>query len=132
MNPAATVSARQVAKAAQPRSVNRAKAFLFAAAKLAHFAASIDTEPRIEILYDEALVERFILCGTAELSPATRRTLRANLRALSHTLAPRPLATSLPRDRAKSPYSQSETDCGYSGRQPGPSPHRYEGPGQPS
>jgi integrase len=88
MDPAATVFARQVAKAAQPRSVNRAKAFLFAAAKLAHFAVSIGTEPRIEILYDEALVERFILCGTDTMSPATRRTLRA-----------------------KSPYSQSEIDA---------------------
>jgi integrase len=111
MDPAATVFARQVAKAAQPRSVNRAKAFLFAAAKLAHFAVSIGTEPRIEILYDEALVERFILCGTDTMSPATRRTLRTNLRALSRTLAPRPLATSLPRGRAKSPYSQSEIDA---------------------
>jgi hypothetical protein len=105
--------ARSVVQAAQPASVNRAKALLFAAAKLAHFAVSIGVEPSAQMLDDEALIERFILCGTGELSSATRRTLRTNLRALSRDLTPiaLPRATSLPRNRASAPYSPGEIDA---------------------
>jgi hypothetical protein len=113
MGPAATAFARQVTASAQPKNVNRAKAFLFTAAKLADFAESVGTEPTISMLFDEALIERFILKGTTGMSPATVRTLRTNLRALARLLAPRPLPlpASLPRGQAKTPYSQGEIDA---------------------
>ena len=41
------------------------------------------------MLFDEALVERFILCGTEGRSAGTRRTLRTSLRALARAVAPR-------------------------------------------
>ena len=108
----AAAFARSVVAQARPQSVARAKAFLFAAAKLGEFAVSIGQEPGPQMLFDEALVERFILCGTEGHSAATRRTLRTNLRALARSLAPSvgPGATPLPRERAKATYAQGEID----------------------
>ena len=62
--PAAGAFARSVVAQAAPPSLARAKAFLFAAAQLGEFAVSIGVEPSTAVLFDEALVERFILCGT--------------------------------------------------------------------
>jgi len=113
VGPAAGAFARSVVARAHPASVTRAKALLFAAAKLGDFAESIGLEPTTETLFDEALVERFILCGTEGHSAGTRRTLRTNLRALSRMVAPPvgPGATSLPRERAKAPYTGGEIDA---------------------
>jgi hypothetical protein len=113
VGPVAATFARTLVPQAHPASTTRAKALLFAAAKLADFAVSIGVSPTTETLLDEALVERFILCGTKGLSPGTRRTLRTNLRALSRAVMPMvgPGATSLPRERAKAPYSQGEIDA---------------------
>jgi integrase len=106
--------AREVVGAARPQSRERAKALLFCASRLARFGESVGLDPRPEVLLCDAVIERFILCGCAGASPATRRTLRANLRALSRALEahPRPLAVPLPRERAKAPYSQAEIE-GY-------------------
>jgi integrase len=111
--PKAAVFARHVVAQAHPARVARAKALLFAATKLGDFAVSIGVEPSAEMLCDEALIERFILCGTEGHSAATRRTLRTNLRALARAVAPRvgPGAVPLPRERAKVPYSQGEIDA---------------------
>ena len=113
VGPAAGAFARCVVAQARPASVARAKALLFAASKLAEFAVSVGLEPTAEALRDEALIERFILCGTDAHSAATRRTLRTSLRALARTVAPAvgPGATCLPRERAKAPYSQREIDA---------------------
>ena len=112
VDPRAGAFARAVVAQARPVRVARAKALLFAAAKLGDFAVSIGVEPSPEMLYDEALLERFILCGTNANSAATRRTLRTNLRALARDVAPPvgPGATPLPRERAKVPYTQDEID----------------------
>ena len=109
----AAAFARALVAQARPQSVARAKAFLFAAAKLGDFAVSIGQEPLPEMLFDEALVERFILCGTGGHSAGTRRTLRTSLRALARAVAPRvgPGATPLPRERAKAPYTKGEIDA---------------------
>jgi len=113
VGPAAAIFARRVVAQARPARVARAKALLFAAAKLGEFATSIGVAPSAEVLFDEALVERFILCGTEGNSAATRRTLRTNLRALARAVAPvaGPGATPLPRQRAKVPYTQGEIDA---------------------
>ena len=112
VGPPAGAFARSVVAEARPKSVARAKALLFAASKLGDFADSIGVEPTTEMLFDEALVERFILCGTNGRAAGTRRTLRTSLRALARAVAPArgPAATPLPRERAKVPYSQGEID----------------------
>jgi integrase len=112
VGPVAAAFARAVVAQARPPSAARAKALLFAAAKMGDFAVSIGLVPSTEMLFDEALVERFILCGTEGHAAGTRRTLRTSLRALSRALAPRagPGATPLPRGRAKAPYTQGEID----------------------
>jgi hypothetical protein len=113
VGPLAGAFARTVVAEARPASAARAKAFLFAAAKLGHFAVSIGVEPSTEMLLDEALVERFILCGTDGHSAGTLRTLRTSLRALARAITPvvGPGAAPLPRERAKVPYSQGEIDA---------------------
>jgi hypothetical protein len=60
----------------------------------------------------EATVERFVLVGCPAVSPATRRTLRTNLRALARAIEryPEPSAVPLARERAKRPYSLTEVD----------------------
>jgi integrase len=106
----AAAFARAVVGRAHPASAERAKALLFAAAKLAHFAQRVGLEPAPEMLRDEALIERLILGGSEGLSVSTRRTLRANLRALARALAPplAPGAVGLPRERARAPYAPEE------------------------
>jgi len=72
----------------------------------------LELEPRVVIC--EPVVERFILAGCPGVSPATRRTLRTNLRALARALEryPEPVPVRLVRERAKQPYSPTEID-GY-------------------
>jgi hypothetical protein len=105
--PAAAV-ARHVVARAHPASAERAKAMLAAASKLAQFALNVGLDPGAEMVMDDALIERFILGGTEGFSPSTRRTMRANLRALARALAPAPGALGLPRERAKAPYGPNE------------------------
>jgi integrase len=110
----ASAFARRVVGSAAPQSPQRAKALLFAAGRLAVFGEELGLELRPEALLCEASVERFILCATQGFSPATRRTLRTNLRALSRAIAlhPEPLPTPLARERAKAPYTPAEIE-GY-------------------
>jgi integrase len=101
--------ARAVVRAARPESPVRAKALLFATSRLAGFSVSVGLELDPEKVLDPSVIERFILCGTAGLTVATRRTLRANLRFVARRvrdLAPGPVP--LARGRAKPAYSQAE------------------------
>lgn len=106
--------AREAAAAAAPATPARAKAFVFAAAKLAGFAEQVGLELEAEVLLHSSVIERFILCGCETVSPASRRTLRTNLRALARALQahPQPQPAPLPRERAKDPYSEAQID-GY-------------------
>jgi integrase len=114
LSPAARAFARSAAARAAPQTRERAKALLYAAGRLAAFGESLGMELRAEALLAEASVERFVLTGCRALSPATRRTLRTNLRALAraHEAPPRPAPAPLPRERAKAPYGEVEID-GY-------------------
>jgi integrase len=105
---------RVVVAKAQPRTPARAKALLFAAAKLAAFGESVGLELKAEVLLDRSVIERFIVLGAGTISAPTRRTLRTNLRALARASEahPQPLAVPLPRERAKAPYSEAEI-AGY-------------------
>ena len=111
---AAGVFAHDVVGRAQPQSPARAKALLFAASRLAAFGESIGLELRLEVLLCPAVIERFVLCGCGGLSPASVRTIRTNLRALSRALSryPEPLPVALPRERVKVPYTPDQIE-GY-------------------
>jgi integrase len=111
---AAGAFARQVVAAVSPGRAERAKALLFCASRLAAFGESVGLEFEAQVLLDPAVIERFILCATAGLSPASVRTIRANLRSLARALEahPQPAPVALPRERAKAPYSETEID-GY-------------------
>ena len=87
LTPAAAASVRVMVAAAQPATPVRAKALLFAAAKLAGFAESVGLELDAGVLLCGATVERFILVGCPGVSPAT---LRTNLRALARSQQPLP------------------------------------------
>jgi integrase len=106
--------ARVVVARAAPETPARAKALLFAASKLAAFGEAVGLEPRAELLLRAAVIERLIVDGERAFSPATRRTLRTNLRHLARAAEahPRPVPVALPRERAKPPYSDAEI-AGY-------------------
>jgi integrase len=110
----AAAFARAVVARAEPPTPARAKALLFAAGRLARFGESVGLEPSPELLLRQAVIERFVVAGCREVSPATRRTLRTNLRALQRALEahPRPAAVALPRERSKPPYGEAEI-AGY-------------------
>jgi len=101
---------REVVARAAPATPARAKALLFAASRLACFAERVGLELDPRVVLCDATVERFILVGCLGVSPATRRTLRTNLRALARALErfPEPAAMPLVRERAKRPYSPAE------------------------
>jgi integrase len=65
-------------------------------------------------LLAEPVIERFVVTGLNGVSPATRRTLRTNLRWLARSLEryPQPAPVALERERAKLPYSRAEIE-GY-------------------
>lgn len=107
--------ARQVVARAGPSSRERANAMLWAAARLAAFAVPLGLEPVPEVLLHPSTIERFA-AGAAGISPASRRTLRTNLRFLARRVVPQlaPQAAPLPRERAKVGYTDAEI-AGYLG-----------------
>ncbi len=106
--------ARTVVAAAEPKSVARAKALLFAAGRLGTFATSVGLELDPPVVLHPSLIERFIIVRTKEMSLTMRRTLRSNLRALARDAMPNaaPAPVPLSRDQAKAPYALSEI-CAY-------------------
>jgi integrase len=114
LSPAAAGFVRAVVAQAAPRTRARAKALLFAASRLACFGERVGLELSAGVLLDPSVIERFILTGAGGASPATRRTLRTNLRALARAVEahPQPAAVPLPREPAKRPYSDGEI-AGY-------------------
>ena len=101
--------ARELVAHAAPESVNRAKAFLFAASRLGAFGEACGLELSAEVLVRPSVIERFCAPGVSAMSAATRRTVRTNLRAIARRVAPLgPEAPRLSRERAKAPYSRAE------------------------
>ena len=92
--PQAAAFARRTATAAAPASPARAKALLFAAGKLASYALRVGL-PLDEALFATAVIERLVATSSVG-GPATRRTLRTNLRAIGRAfeVAPAPAALS--------------------------------------
>ncbi len=118
--------ARVVVAQADPQSPVRAKALLFAGGKLGTFGVSVGLELIPEVVLRPSVIERFIVLDGAALGPATRRTLRSNLRALSRAVlenqppAPMPLS----RERSKAPYSPAQIEAYFSLADAQPTPGR--------
>jgi integrase len=110
----AAVFVREVVTRAAPATPGRAKALLFAAGRLAGFAEPVGLELEAGVVLHTSVIERFVIDGCRSVSPATRRTLRTNLRSLARAVEryPEPAAVPLVRERAKRPYSPAQID-GY-------------------
>jgi integrase len=106
----AAVFARSVVAIVGPQSRSRAKALLWACAKLAAFGQSVGLEASPEVLLHPSVIERLMVVGGGDFSPAGKRTLRTNLRYVAARMerGDAPFPTSLPRERAKSPYTEAE------------------------
>jgi integrase len=105
--------ARAVVTQVAPGGRERAKNLLWAAGRLADWAAGLGLELVPEVLFHPSVIERF--AGHAPgLTGVTRRTLRTNLRFLARAVVPAlaPADAPLPRERAKAPYAPAEID-GY-------------------
>jgi integrase len=107
--PQAAAFARQVVTAAAPGGRDRARNLLWAAGKLAGWAAGLGLEPVPQVLLHPSVIERFTAHAPGLSGPA-RRTLRANLRFLARAAVPQlaPADAPLPRERAKAPYAPAE------------------------
>ena len=109
MSPEAAAFAREVVPLAAPAGRERAKNLLWAAGKLADYAASLGLELTPGVVLHPSTAERFTRCAPGLSDPA-RRTLRTNLRFIGRRVVPQfyPADLPLPRGRAKKPYSPAE------------------------
>jgi integrase len=105
----AAAFARDVIAQAAPEGRERAKNLLWAAGKLADYAASLGLELAPGVVLHPSTAERFTRCAPG-LSGVARRTLRTNLRFIGRRVVPHlyPGDAPLPRDRAKQPYPAAE------------------------
>ena len=113
MPPQAAAFARDVIGQVAPEGRERAKNLLWAAGKLADYAASLGLDLVPEVVLHPSMAERFTRCAPG-LSGVSRRTLRTNLRFIGRRAVPQlyPQDLPLPRERSKEPYSAAQID-GY-------------------
>src|SRR3984957_9129761 len=109
VSPAAAAFARDVITRTGPQGRERAKNLLWAAGKLADYAASLGLDLVPGVMLHPSVAERFTRCAPG-LSPVARRTLRTNLRFIGRRVVPQlyPADLPLPRERAKEPYSPAQ------------------------
>jgi integrase len=109
VSPQAAAFAREVIARAGPGGRERAKNLLWAAGKLADYAASLGLDLVPEVVLHPSVAERFTRCAPG-VSGAARRTLRTNLRFIGRRVVPHlyPADLPLPRERAKAPYTAAE------------------------
>jgi integrase len=109
VSPRAAAFARDAVTQAGPEGRERAKNLLWAAGKLADYAASLGLELTPGVVLHPSVAERFTRCAPG-LSGAARRTLRTNLRFTGRRVVPQlyPADLPLPRERSKRPYSAAE------------------------
>jgi hypothetical protein len=110
------IFAKEAARLADPSTPARARALLFALTKLGCFAVSVGAPLDPALCLSPAMIERFIVVEGATFTPATRRTLRSNLRFVAaRVLVHKPPAPiPLSRERAKVPYSDKELAAYFS------------------
>jgi integrase len=111
VSPPAAAFARDVIAKTGPQGRERAKNLLWAAGKLADYAAGLGLDLVPEVVLHPSVAERFTRCAPG-LSPVARRTLRTNLRFTGRRVVPQlyPADLPLPRERAKEPYSPAQID----------------------
>ncbi len=109
VSPQAAAFAREMITAVAPVGPERAKNLLWAAAKLADYAASLGLELVPDAVFHPSVVERFARAAPG-LTGVARRTLRTNQRFIARRMVPQlyPADVPLPRERAKAPYSPAE------------------------
>ncbi len=109
VSPQAAAFARDVIGQAAPEGRERAKNLLWAAGRLADYAASLGLDLIPEVVFHPSVTERFARCAPG-LSGAARRTLRTNQRFIARRVVPQlyPADVPLPRERAKKPYGPAE------------------------
>ncbi len=109
VSPQAAAFARDVIGQAAPEGRERAKNLLWAAGRLADYAASLGLDLIPEVVFHPSVTERFARCAPG-LSGAARRTLRTNQRFIARRVVPHlyPADVPLPRERAKKPYGPAE------------------------
>jgi hypothetical protein len=109
VSPEAAAFARDVIARTAPAGRERAKNLLWAAGKLADYAASLGLELVPEAVFHPSTAERFTRCAPG-LSGAARRTPRTNPRFIGRRVVPRlyPADLPLPREKSKRPYSPAE------------------------
>jgi integrase len=106
--PAAALAREMIIKTG-PEGRERAKNLLWAAGKLADYAASLGMELTPGVVLHPSVAERFTRCAPG-LSGVARRTLRTNLRFVGRRVVPHlyPQDLPLPRERSKEPYSPAQ------------------------
>jgi integrase len=121
----AAAFARQAVAAAGPEGRERAKNLLWAAGKLADYAASLGLDLVPEVVLHPSVAERFTRCAPGLSGPA-RRTLRTNLRFIGRRAVPHlyPADLPLPRERSKQPYSPAEISAYLALADAQPTPER--------
>jgi integrase len=109
VSPRAAGFARAVVGQVAPGGPERAKNLLWAAGRLADWAAGLGLELVPEVLLHPSVIERFTAHAPGLSGPA-RRTLRTNLRFLARAVVPAlaPADLPLPRERAKKPYTPAQ------------------------
>ena len=109
MSPQAASFARDVIGRVAPEGRERAKNLLWAAGRLAEYAASLGLDLIPEVVFHPSVTERFARCAPG-LSGVARRTLRTNQRFIARRVVPHlyPADVPLPRERAKKPYGPAE------------------------
>jgi len=108
---AACVFAREAVERCAPQGAPRARTLLWTCARLASWGEQIGLETHGDVLLHPSVLERYVVSGLSDLSLATRRTMRANLRYVARHGAPA-LAPTRPavlrRDTLKPPYSDAQ------------------------
>jgi hypothetical protein len=109
VSPQAAAFARDVIARTAPRGRERAENLLWAAGKLADYAASLGLDLVPAVVFHPSVIERFARCAPG-LSGAARRTLRTNQRFIARRVVPQlyPADVPLPRERSKVPYTAAE------------------------
>jgi len=109
VSPQAAAFAREVTAAVAPGGQERAKNLLWAAGRLADYAASLGLALEPGVVFHPSVIERFARAAPG-LSPVARRTLRTSQRFIARRVVPQlhPPDVPLPRERAKAPYTAAE------------------------
>jgi len=110
-SPVAAAFAKSVVRASVPPGAARARTLLWCCARLAGWGERVGLETRREVLLHPSTLERYIVSGLSGLSPATRRTMRSNLRSVARASVPAlwgPCPGPLRRDALKQPYTDAQ------------------------